>query len=107
MLDICFGLGLAALPLVVQRLQQRGGLGLIFSALAGITVVLFVLVLAPRFPVPEHSGSSAISEAAGLFRNPSFWLLALALFRYVGAEVSVGKWVVTFMQRDERILARD
>ena len=24
---------------------------------------------------------------------------------YVGAEVSVGKWVVTFMQRDQRILA--
>lgn len=105
LLDICFGLGLAALPLVVQSLQQRGGLGLIFSALAGMTVVLFVLVLAPRFPVPMHSGSAAIGEAAGLFRNPSFLLLALGLFMYVGAEVSVGKWVVTFMQRDERILA--
>ncbi len=33
LLDICFGLGLAALPLVVQGLQQRGGLGLIFSVL--------------------------------------------------------------------------
>lgn len=105
LLDICFGLGLAALPLVVQLLQQRGGLGLVFSALALITVVLFVLVLAPRFPVPMHSGSATIAEAAGLFRNPSFLLLALALFMYVGAEVSVGKWVVTFMQRDERILA--
>ena len=105
LLDICFGLGLAALPLVVQRLQQRGGLGLIFSALAGITVVLFVLVLAPRFPAPMHSGSLTVGKAAELFRNPSFWLLALALFMYVGAEVSVGKWVVTFMQRDERILA--
>ena len=105
LLDICFGLGLAALPLVVQRLQQRGGLGLIFSALALITVVLLVLVLAPRFPAPMHSGSSTIGEAAGLFRNPSFLLLALGLFMYVGAEVSVGKWVVTFMQRDERILA--
>lgn len=105
LLDICFGLGLAALPLVVQRLHQRGGLGLIFSALAGITVVLFVLVLAPRFPAPMHSGSSTIGEAAGLFRNPSFLLLALGLFMYVGAEVAVGKWVVTFMQRDEQILA--
>lgn len=105
LLDICFGLGLAALPLVVQRLQQRGGLGLIFSALAGMTVILFVLVLAPRFPAPMHSGSLTLGKAAELFRNPSFWLLALALFMYVGAEVSVGKWVVTFMQRDERILA--
>jgi fucose permease len=39
-----------------------------------------------------------------LFRNPSFVLLASALFMYVGAEVSVGKWVVTFMERDPRIL---
>jgi fucose permease len=105
LLDICFGLGLAALPLVVQRLPQRGGLGLIFSALAGITVVLFVLVLAPRIPAPMHSEPLTIGKAAELFRNPSFWLLAFALFMYVGAEVSVGKWVVTFMQRDERILA--
>lgn len=105
LLDICFGLGLAALPLVVQRLQQRGGLGLVFWALAGISVVLFVMVLTPRFPVPVHSGSATIGEATGLFRNPSFLLLALGLFMYVGAEVSVGKWVVSFMQRDERILA--
>jgi fucose permease len=105
LLDICFGLGLAALPLVVQGLQQRGGLGLIFSALAGITAILFVLVLAPRFPAPMHSGPSTKGGAAGLFRNPSFLLLALGLFMYVGAEVSVGKWVVTFMQRDAQILA--
>jgi fucose permease len=105
LLDICFGLGLAALPLVVQRLQQRGGLGLIFSALAGATIVLFVLVVVPRFPKPMHSGSSTVGKAVDLFRNPSFLLLALGLFMYVGAEVSVGKWVVTFMQRDERILA--
>jgi fucose permease len=104
LLDICFGLGLAALPLVVQRLQQRGGLGLIFSVLGVITVVLFVLVLAPRFPAPMHSGAST-EGSSSLFRNPSFLLLALGLFMYVGAEVSVGKWVVTFMQRDEQILA--
>jgi MFS transporter, DHA1 family, purine base/nucleoside efflux pump len=105
LLDICFGLGLAALPLVVQRLQQRGGLGLIFTTLAGVSVILFVLVLAPRFPVRVPAVSSPIQGAAGLVRNPSFWLLALGLFMYIGAEVSVGKWVVTFIQRDERILA--
>jgi fucose permease len=104
LLDICFGLGLAALPLVVQRLQQRGGLGLIFSVLGAMSVILFVLVVVPRFPAALHSGAST-AGASSLFRNPSFLLLALALFMYVGSEVSVGKWVVTFMERDERILA--
>jgi fucose permease len=105
LLDICFGLGLAALPLVVQRLQQQGGLGLIFSVLGAMSVVLLVLVVAPRFPVPNHPGPSNTGGSASLFRNRSFLLLALGLFMYVGAEVSVGKWVVTFMERDERILA--
>ncbi len=52
-----------------------------------------------------HSGASTAEGSSSLFRNPSFLLLALGLFMYVGAEVSVGKWVVTFMQRDEQILA--
>ncbi len=105
LLDICFGLGLASLPLVVQRLQQLGGLGLIFMSLAGASVILLVLILASRFPKPTHPESSPIGEAPTLFRNPSFLLLAAALFMYVGTEVSVGKWVVTFMERDPRILA--
>jgi fucose permease len=105
LLDICFGLGLASLPLVVQRLQQRGGLGLIFSSLGAAAVILLVLILASRFPKPTHPESSPMEEARGLFRNPSFLLLAIALFMYVGTEVSVGKWVVTFMERDPRILA--
>jgi len=40
-----------------------------------------------------------------LFTNQSFVVLAIALFMYVGTEVSVVKWVVTFMERDARILA--
>jgi len=64
-----------------------------------------VLILASRFPKPTHPESSPMEEARGLFRNPSFLLLAIALFMYVGTEVSVGKWVVTFMERDPRILA--
>jgi len=105
LLDICFGLGLASLPLVVQRLQQRGGLGMIFWSLAGAAFVLLALVTAARFPTPVLSESFPIREAKGLFCNPSFLLLAAALFMYVGTEVSVGKWLVTFMERDARVLA--
>jgi len=105
LLDICFGLGLASLPLVVQGLQQRGGLGMIFWSLGGAAFVLLVLVTAARFPTPMLSESFPIGEAKGLFCNPSFMLLAAALFMYVGTEVSVGKWLVTFMERDARVLA--
>ena len=105
LLDICFGLGLASLPLVVQALQRQGGVELIFWSLGGLTVVLLLLIVTSRFPAPTQSHSSGVGEAVSLFTNPSFLLLAFALFMYVGAEVSVGKWVVTFMERDANILA--
>ena len=105
LLDIFFGLGLAALPLVVQRVQQYGGLSSIFWSLGAITVVLLVMILVPRFPRPSQPESSSLSGARELFRNPSFWLLAIALFMYVGTEVSVGKWVVSYMERDVPMLS--
>lgn len=105
LLDICFGLGLASLPLVVQTLQRQGGLELIFWSLGALTVALLLLIVTSRFPAPAQTHSSGAGEVSSLFGNPSFLLLALALFMYVGAEVAVGKWVVTLMQRDASILA--
>src|SRR5215472_13357199 len=77
LLDVCFGLGL---------------------------LVLLVMVAGPRFPKPAHPESFPIKEAGELFRTASFWMLAIALFMYVGTEVSVGKWVVTYLERDARLL---
>jgi fucose permease len=105
LLDICFGLGLASLPLVVQSLQKRGGLALIFLSLVGVAALLFLLVVTSRFPGSVHSERYPVGAAGSLFLNPSFLLLAIALFMYVGIEVAVGKWVVTFIERDARILA--
>jgi fucose permease len=78
---------------------------LVFWILGGAALALFVLVLTLKFPGAAHPESFPIGEAKDLFKNPSFWLLAIALFMYVGAEVSVGKWVVTFMERDAQLLA--
>jgi fucose permease len=104
LLDVCFGLGLSVLPLVAGTLGAGSGLGSIFWILGGAAAILLVLVLLPRFPRPSHPESFPISEARDLFRDTSFWLLAIALFMYVGAEVSVGKWVVTFLERDADLL---
>jgi len=104
-LDIFFGLGLMTLPLLVQPLQRSGGLGMVFWALAGAALLLVALMLTQKFPAPAHPESFPIAEAKELLTNSSFWLLAIALFMYVGTEVSVGKWVVAFMERDAGLLA--
>jgi len=105
LLDICFGLGLTVLPLIADRWMGKTGFASIFWLLAGASVALLVLVLTPRFPKPSHPESFPFKEAGDLFRDPSFLFLAIALFMYVGTEVSVGKWVVSFLERDPQLLA--
>jgi fucose permease len=105
LLDICFGLGLTTLPLIADRWMGGRGYESIFWLLGGAATALLVIVLTPRFPRPSHPESFPFSEAKDLFRNTSFWLLAIALFMYVGTEVSVGKWIVTFLERDPKLLA--
>lgn len=49
---------------------------------------------------PKSNGSSSGRMYESLFTSPSArvtWLCALFLFGYVGAEVAIGGWVVTFM----------
>jgi fucose permease len=105
LLDICFGLGLAVLPLVALQWLRGSPLSSIFWLLAGMSLALLILVLAPRFPQPSHPESFPLHEAGDLFRDASFLLLAIALFMYVGTEVAVGKWVVTFLERDPQLLS--
>src|SRR5262249_5499123 len=105
LLDVCFGLGLTVLPLLAQKVLHDAALSMIFWVLALFTALLFVLVVVPRFPRPVHPESFPLREAGDLFRSASFWFLAIALFMYVGTEVSVVKWVVTFVERDPRLVS--
>jgi fucose permease len=105
LLDVCFGLGLTVLPIIKGGLNVANGRAQVFWVLAAATLALLILVVAPKFPRPTHPESFPLSDAKGLFASPAFWLLAIALFMYVGAEVAVGKWVVTFLQRDPQLLS--
>ena len=66
LLDICFGLGLATLPLFVQTIQGKGGLPAVFWVLGLGTVGLFLLVLTLRFPGAAHQDAAALGEAKTL-----------------------------------------
>lgn len=105
LLDICFGLGLAVLPVIAQGLPREASLGAIFWVLLAGALAVVLLVLTQKFPAPTHPESFPFKEAGELFGSAVFWVIAIALFMYVGAEVAVGKWVVTYLERDSRLIA--
>lgn len=46
---------------------------------------------------PRHSNDDQGGRTREAVRNKVTWLCALFLFAYVGAEVALGGWIVTFM----------
>lgn len=45
----------------------------------------------------EEDGAAQSSSITSVMKNSMVWLLAIALFMYVGGEVSFGGWISTFM----------
>jgi FHS family L-fucose permease-like MFS transporter len=74
-----------------------------YLALAGLLIVSALAF--SRFRLPEHAGTGAIvqgaaresSREAGVWRQRHLLLGVIAIFLYVGAEVSIGSVLVSFM----------
>jgi FHS family L-fucose permease-like MFS transporter len=74
----------------------------------GLAAVLFVIALVfSQFKLPVVTGMDATTAPAGANDVPSVWkhthlvLGAVAIFVYVGAEVSIGSYLVSFMSQPE------
>jgi len=74
----------------------------------GLAAALFLIALAfSRFKLPVIAGTNASSAPAEGTTLPSVWSYrhlvfgAVAIFTYVGAEVSIGSFLVNFMSRPE------
>lgn len=115
-----YGLGATIAPLIATSMIVKAGLPwwYFFYVMMGLCVVqLAVLVPAfwsstgatyrQRLHYGENDGNVQGSTAAvkervttrQVLRGPIPWIIALFLFGYVGAEVSLGGWIVTFMLR--------
>ena len=97
---------LSGTALQSYRLQEAAsvklpytGLGLTLVALA-VTIALFKL---PPIPEAQHSGGSEALAGAkkSVWRHRHLTLGALAIFLYVGAEVSIGSFLVNYFNQPE------
>ncbi|KAK6587052.1 hypothetical protein PZA11_000342 [Diplocarpon coronariae] len=105
-----YGLGAVISPIVATAMVAKAGLQwyTFFYVMLGLSVV--ELILSPIFfrkatgaayraahvTSNEASGQSRTREA---LKSPVTWICALFLLLYIGVEVSLGGWLVTFMLR--------
>ncbi|GAB3114024.1 sugar MFS transporter [Aestuariicella hydrocarbonica] len=68
-----------------------------YTILGGILVLLAILFWFIKLPYIHLSGPSASSDKLSLWNEPRLLLGALAIFTYVGAEVSIGSVLVNFI----------
>ncbi|HKS71919.1 MAG TPA: MFS transporter [Terriglobales bacterium] len=102
MLNLCWGLGAVAWPIVAAGFVKLGhipatliGLGAGTAAICGALTNIQDGILAHR--IPRLSASPEASS--GHFRTTTVVLIGLLFFLYVGTENSLGGWIATLAHR--------
>ena len=104
-----YGLGGTISPLVASAMVTKAHLQwyTFYYIMIGITVVEGIFTMSAfwtatgeeyrkRISSSEESGKKRVTTRQ-ILKQPIAWLVALFLLGYVGAEVSLGGWIVTFM----------
>ncbi len=95
-------LGYAVSPIMVPFFELRGfSWQSVYLVFAGISLVLTALLAAARFPPARPVDEERVRRdaIAALLKDPVVSTYALGIFLYVGAEVGVSSYIVTFMER--------
>ncbi len=97
--NVFFGIGAFITPFLVGMLLHRLGYKTTGWVITLILLAPVVVAALAGYPELQRTGltfGQAFSDAFGLLANPAIIVAALALFCYVGLEVSMGGWVSTY-----------
>lgn len=87
--------------LLASRTQQAANVKLPYLMLAGILVLLALAIAIYKFPRLETTRdfrpSDLTTENDSIWNHPHLYLGAIAIFIYVGAEVSIGSFLVKYL----------
>jgi fucose permease len=92
MVNLFFGLGGLATPLIAANLFARNWVRLCYT-IASLTVVTVAIELATKMPGPSGAGGFVLADAAPVLGRPLLFLLGLFLFLYVSCEVGIWNWL--------------
>jgi FHS family L-fucose permease-like MFS transporter len=80
-----------------ERLSQAQAVQGPYLALAATLAVLAVLFAVIRLPIIRDADAGATASAGSVFKQHRLMLGVLAIFLYVGAEVSIGSFLINYM----------
>jgi FHS family L-fucose permease-like MFS transporter len=96
---------LAQLPLAEQvayRANQAASVQMPYLVLAGALLMLAVMFAFARLPKIDHADGAAVQTKTGgkhpLLAHPHLLMGAIGIFLYVGAEVSIGSFLINFFE---------
>ncbi|KAF9051744.1 MFS general substrate transporter [Panaeolus papilionaceus] len=114
-LHAAYGLGAFAAPLVATQFAQLPRWSFHFLVSLGVSVLnTIVLVMVFRFQgqdeclteagevVPERTSASEEATFKQVLRTRAVHFLAFFVFVYVGVEVTIGGWIVTFIIQERQ-----
>ena len=97
--NVFFGLGAFITPfLVAMLLSKMGykGTGTIIGIILLIPVIFAIVATYPSLTKTGITFAGVFSNAIGLLADPVIIMSALALFCYIGLEVSMGGWITSY-----------
>jgi MFS transporter, FHS family, L-fucose permease len=88
---------LASAALQAYRIQQAASVKLPYAVIGGALIVLAVLIGVSKLP-PVETATSVAKETVkdSIWKHPNLLFGALGIFTYVGAEVSIGSFLVNY-----------
>ena len=96
-------LGYAFSPVLVPLIEQSGySWNTVYLVFGIINLIILAMLTFARFPqvvTLDESEKIDTAKIKMLFKNPIIIAYALGIFMYVGAEVGVSSYIITFMQK--------
>jgi len=92
LVNLFFGLGALATPLVAANLFARKWVRLCYT-IASLTVVTLAIETFTKMPGPTGAGRFVLADAVPVLGRPLLFLIGMFVFLYIGCEVGIWNWL--------------
>ncbi|SMC17346.1 Fucose permease [Clostridium acidisoli DSM 12555] len=97
--NACFGLG-GILILPIDRFILKQNINFNYTYVIHIILIILFIILATRINgINAVQSESKDTSSFAVLKNPMVLLLSIAIFFYVGAEISTTNWTGTFLEK--------